>query len=57
MDIDLRQRLAMPRTEREITHLALDSTGIAVVAARYDAFLKDLVQNRFMKSPLLRRGE
>jgi hypothetical protein len=47
----------MSRTEREITHLALDSTGISAAAARYDAFLKYLVENRIMKSPLLRRGE
>jgi len=45
------------REEREVAHLALDSAEIAAVAAGYDAFLEDLIEDRFMKSPLLRRGE
>jgi hypothetical protein len=44
------------RAKREIAHLALDAAEIAPVAAGYDAFLEDLVKNRLMKSPLLRRG-
>jgi hypothetical protein len=45
------------RAEREIAHLALDASEIAAVAAGHDAFLEDLVENRFMKRPRLRRGE
>jgi putative methionine-R-sulfoxide reductase with GAF domain len=45
------------RAEREIAHLALDSSEISAVTAEDDAFLEDLVEDRFMKSPLLRRGE
>jgi hypothetical protein len=47
----------VPRTKREVAHLALDAAGIAPVTAGEDAFLKDLVENRFMKGPPLPRGE
>jgi hypothetical protein len=47
----------LSRAEWEIAHLAFDAAEIAAVAAGDDAFLKDLVEDRFMKGPLLRRGE
>jgi hypothetical protein len=45
------------RSGREIAHLALDAAEIAPVSAGNNAILEDFVENRFMKSPLLRRGE
>jgi hypothetical protein len=43
--------------EREVAHLALDAAGIAAIAAGDNALLKDLVENRVMKSSPLPRGE
>ena len=47
----------MSRAEWKIAHLALDPAEVATVAAGHDAFLKDLVEDRFMKSHPLPRGE
>ena len=47
----------MARAEREVAHLALDAAGIAAIAAGDNTFLKDLVENRVMKSSPLLRGE
>jgi hypothetical protein len=57
LDVDWRKRLDVPRTKRESAHLALDSTAVAPVASGDDAFLEDLVENRFMKGPPPPRGE
>jgi hypothetical protein len=57
LDVELGQWLEMVWPEREVAHLALDPAEIALVAAGDDAFLKDLVENRFMKGPPLPRGE
>jgi hypothetical protein len=57
LDVNRRYGLALSGSEREVAHLAFDAAEAAAVAAGYDAFLKYLVENRFMKSPLLRRGE
>jgi hypothetical protein len=45
------------RAKREVAHLALDSAGIAPIAAGYDAFLEYLVEHCVMKGPPLPRGE
>ncbi len=47
----------MSRAERKVAHLALDSAGIAPVAARDDAFLEYLVEDRVMKSHPVPRGK
>jgi hypothetical protein len=47
----------MPRAKREIGHLAFYATGISPAAARYNVFLKDLLQDGFMKGFPLVRGE
>jgi hypothetical protein len=47
----------MSRSEREVAHLALDSAGIAPIAAGYDAFFEYLVEHCVMKGPSLPRGE
>jgi hypothetical protein len=57
LDVDWRQRNVLSGAERKIAHLALNPAEIAAVAAGDDAFLKDLVEDRFMKSAPLRRGE
>jgi hypothetical protein len=43
--------------EREFAHLALDPAEFAAVAAGRDPFFKYLVDDGFMKFPLLQRGE
>jgi hypothetical protein len=49
VDVDLGLWLETAWSEREITHLALDSAKIAPIAARYDTLLDNLVKNRMMK--------
>ena len=49
--------LDVARAEGEVAHLALDAAGIAAIAAGDNTFLKDLVENRVMKSSPLLRGE
>lgn len=47
----------MSRPERELAHLAFDTSEIAAVAAGDDTFLKSFVKDPVMKRSPLRRGE
>jgi hypothetical protein len=47
----------MSRAEWEVTHLTLDTSGIAAISAGNNAILEDFVENRVMKFLHLLRGE
>jgi hypothetical protein len=56
-DVDARQRFICSWPKWEFAYLAFDSTKIASVAARDDAFLEDFVEHGVMKGTPLPRGE
>ena len=56
-DVNAAGMLPLPWAQVVVAHLALHSAEVDSIAARTDAFLKDLVQHHFMKDFLLPRGE
>jgi hypothetical protein len=46
-----------PTPQWVIAHLAFDASRIPAMATRHNAFFKDFIQNGFMKSRFLLRGE
>src|SRR5919109_913408 len=56
LDLDFSSFPAFSRTKREVAHLPLHATWIETRPARHNAFLKNLSQDRVMKSTPVLRG-
>ena len=56
-DVDWLERLGVARSQREVTHLALNAAWIATATAGGYTLLQNLIEHTVMKLLALPRGE